>query len=801
LVIAALLFAGCETGFTTGATDIAKQPDGSYSARLHFVASCASGDHCSWYVQYRLLGSGTWTNVPATPRGPVAGPRSNISLWEKASGLTAGAQYEYQVCGNGQPGQQFVCVGPDDTSNTTTKFSSSGWSLQTSANRLARTGVLSATSCPSATACTAVGHYTDTNGSQVTGAEAWDGSTWTTQASPNPSGATNSSLNAVSCTSATACIAVGSSNNATLAESWDGTTWTILTTPSGGSSLNAVSCTSDTACTAVGSTNGGTLAEHWDGTTWTILTTPSGDGSLNAVSCTSATACMAVGSSSGGFCIFNSCNTFTEPMMEHWDGSSWTTQIEPIPSGGGILFSVSCTSDTACTAVGFSNLGTLAERWDGTTWTTQTTPSGGDSLNAVSCTSATACMAVGSSSGATLAERWDGTAWTTESSPTSSGSSLSGVSCTSAMACIAVGSSNGATLAEHWDGSIWTIQTTRNPKGATSTSLEAVSCTSDTACIAVGSSNGGTLAEAWDGSTWTIQPTPSNGNLNSVSCTSAAACIAVGSNNNATLAERWDGSSWTILTTPNPSGATSSTLKGVSCTSATACTAVGYYININNDVTLAEVWDGSTWTIQPTPSNGGSSMDGVSCTSATACIAVGASGIVDGDCGNLAERWDGSSWTMQTTATPSGSVDGCMSGVSCTSATECTAVGYYLDQTAAGFNYVTLAERWDGSTWTVQTTPNPPDPDGGGISLNAVSCTSATACTAVGSEPFGNHVELVAEVWDGSTWTIETTPTPWGATSRALSGVSCTSAAACTAVGQFVSGGGVVMTVAERYLG
>ena len=47
LVIAALLFAGCETGFTTGATDIAKQPDGSYSARLHFVASCASGDHCS----------------------------------------------------------------------------------------------------------------------------------------------------------------------------------------------------------------------------------------------------------------------------------------------------------------------------------------------------------------------------------------------------------------------------------------------------------------------------------------------------------------------------------------------------------------------------------------------------------------------------------------------------------------------------------------------------------------------------------------------------------------------------------
>jgi hypothetical protein len=107
------------------ATNIAKQSDGTFSAQLNFVASCGSGEHCSWYVHYRLLGTSTWTNVPAAPHGPVAGPISNVSLSESATGLTAGAQYEYQVCGNWQPGQPFICVGPDGTTHTTTKFTTS----------------------------------------------------------------------------------------------------------------------------------------------------------------------------------------------------------------------------------------------------------------------------------------------------------------------------------------------------------------------------------------------------------------------------------------------------------------------------------------------------------------------------------------------------------------------------------------------------------------------------------------------------------------------------------------------------
>jgi hypothetical protein len=279
LVVAAVLVAGC-TGYTTDATNIAKQPDGSYSAQLNFVVSCGSGEQCSWYVHYRPVGTSTWTNVPATPHGPVAGPISGASLSENVTGLAAGAKYEYQVCGNFQPGQQFICVGPDDRTSTTTKFTAAAWSLKTTPNHFDPIGVLSATSCSSATACTALGF-----GSAGTLVERWDGSTWTVQTSPTPSGG---SLNAVSCTSATACTAVGNNGaGATLAEFWDGSTWTIQTIPipSGAtsSSLSAVSCTSASACTAVGnyrSSGPWSLAERWDGKKWTIQTIPNPSGAI-----------------------------------------------------------------------------------------------------------------------------------------------------------------------------------------------------------------------------------------------------------------------------------------------------------------------------------------------------------------------------------------------------------------------------------------------------------------------------------------------------------------------------------------
>lgn len=84
-----------------------------------------------------------------------------------------------------------------------------GWSSVPSPNPLARTGQLAGVSCSSSSSCTAVGDYTKRFGTTVTLAQRWNRTSWRTASTPNPQGAPSSALNAVDCTAASACIAVG----------------------------------------------------------------------------------------------------------------------------------------------------------------------------------------------------------------------------------------------------------------------------------------------------------------------------------------------------------------------------------------------------------------------------------------------------------------------------------------------------------------------------------------------------------------------------------------------------------------
>jgi hypothetical protein len=307
---------------------------------------------------------------------------------------------------------------------------------------------------------------------------------------------------------------------------------------------------------------------------------------------------------------------------------------------------------------------------------------------------------------------------------------------------------------------------------------------------------------------WKIQSTPnpagSEGNsLEGVSCTSATACTAVGSvlstsGEVVTRAERWNGTSWKTQTTPNPKGAGSNQLNGVSCSSATACTAVGYYYNTSGVYfPLAEGWNGTTWTIHTAAKPSGSTdpeLEGVSCTSASACTAAGGFVNSSGADRTLAERWNGTSWTTQTTTNP-GAESNYLYGASCTSASACTAVGY---QQLSSSRQVTLAERWNGTAWTTQTTPNPSGPDTNVFS--GVSCASASACTAVGYYDPSNAEPTApfAEGWNGTAWTLHIPPSPAGTDDSPLNGVSCTAASTCTAVGEYQDSSGIYLTLAER---
>ena len=53
-----------------------------------------------------------------------------------------------------------------------------------------------------------------------------------------------------------------------------------------------------------------------------------------------------------------------------------------------------------------------------------------------------------------------------------------------------------------------------------------------------------------------------------------------------------------------------------------------------------------------------------------------------------------------------------------------------------------------------------PAPDGPNAILNGVACTSASACTAVGNQTLA---KTLAERWNGRTWQVQATPNPAGA--------------------------------------
>ena len=279
--------------------------------------------------------------------------------------------------------------------------------------------------------------------------------------------------------------------------------------------------------------------------------------------------------------------------------------------------------------------------------------------------------------------------------------------------------------------------------------------------------------------------------LSGVSCPSTTLCAAVGVNVSG-VAQAWlfkaEGSTWSSepQSLPTPGGGTELTLRSISCSSTTACTAVGSYYAASESKfkPLVERWNGSSWSLQtaPNPSSGSAeqAMLAVSCPTSTSCTAVGTANNVP-----FAESWNGTSWSVQSIPAPSPSVKSTLEGVSCNS-TICTAVGSF-DETSAESSYrKPLAMRWNGSAWSIQATPSPSEAKGV-VRLVGVSCASATACTAVGR--YGpvtgeNPVEqrTLTETWNGTAWAVQASPNS-AQKVNALAAVSCSSAVICKAVG------------------
>jgi hypothetical protein len=375
---------------------------------------------------------------------------------------------------------------------------------------------------------------------------------------------------------------------------------------------------------------------------------------------------------------------------------------------------------------------------------------------------------------------------------------------------------------------VWSVQATPNPHGTLeSDKLGGVSCWSATACVAVGLyvetlGVAVPLVESWNGTTWEVEPAPApagatRSQFESVSCTSATACMAVGYYENGSsvelpLAEQWNGTTWAVTTVPNPEG-DESPLLSVSCTSASACTTVGTTWASGISSALAERWNGKVWKVETTATisgtHGNVRFDGVSCAATKACVAVGqydSNPPTDNEA-TLAEIWNGKTWTQQTMPNPGDRDSVNLASISCASTVACTAVGQ-LETAALSFN--ALIEHWNGTTWEIQSSPNPtgaPEEFGPpSWGLQAVSCFSGTACTAIGSYDYEPGVPgpLLGERWNGTLWELEEPANPTGVRSSNLLGVSCPAATSCTAAGYsetfFGNDDEPSVTLAERLL-
>jgi hypothetical protein len=283
----------------------------------------------------------------------------------------------------------------------------------------------------------------------------------------------------------------------------------------------------------------------------------------------------------------------------------------------------------------------------------------------------------------------------------------------------------------------------------------------------------------WNGRKWAKVATPQpagaarqadQNQLYGVACSTGSDCWAVGDYTNSAgaflnEALHWNGKSWKLVATPNPQGTgrgEQNVTYGVSCSSKSNCLSVGYGFDHSGAyVNQALRWNGKRWVAVSVPQPGGRHansygyLQGLSCLTASDCWADGGYRNAAGAYLNEALQWNGRTWTQIATPNPGGtgkSSDNELVGLTCTSASNCWAVGYYYNDTAAQLNE---ALHWNGTAWALAATPQP----GGtasnhnGNALYGVSCTSVSDCWAVGYTfdtrgPARNQALL----WNGGAW-------------------------------------------------
>ena len=594
---------------------------------------------------------------------------------------------------------------------------------------------INAITCPTPTTCVGVGFNSNTlQGAALYSSD--NGASWqmgdlpiASTPSSSPSGQAtlaSSFLRDVSCTSPSACWAIGNApygqiGGVVLYSSDSGVTWSVIQ-DNFASFLTSISCVGQAFCATVGAGN-----VYWSSSAnlTSMSSSPwstevfSATSTAQKISCPTAGTCFILaGGGQSGSEVFSSSNLSAYAITATLPSSAY--------------MSMSCPSIQECFVVGQSPVSsyeppssTIAQTTNaGLSWTSATSPVQ-DGLSSVSCTSPQDCYATSSYSGtvpSVISTTDAGLIWNIISNdPATDISSMAftSMTCPSSQDCFAIANDTyvGYSILTSMDGGTsWNLSVTTG----SNSSLSDITCFGSQDCWAVGSGLGSDyfgftlIVTTNGGDTWTNIPTPpSIANANSISCVSTTTCLVVGS----VVGETTDGgSNWTVQNDQISDNSAGSLL----CVQA----STNCWISGGNQLLFSSDL-GASWYVQSLPSQDfGIQFTSMTCFSSTNCLLVGSgyfSALVTLQTSNA-----GSTWTTVSNDTVPGLGIFNMSSLSCPDTLHCWAIG-----TAGNWGKVILTSQDGGASWEPELFEN--------YSINALSCSTDQDCVAVGgASGYGN---------------------------------------------------------------